>query len=200
MEEATPNLTSLSARHTSVSIATRRTTQRRTSCGCRASPAATCTLFLPSPWTRSPGRTSPPPSSHDNSWSSGRSWGRGSLERWAGKGRSEREKLHLMWLHRRFLPPQLSLHLLCSCRSTCVRLRDSQNSSGRGRPFPIETATQYWWLLNSWEPTPPAKPGTVSVCETVFYINRWPCLVLENILLLMNNVQNTISSSTHLII
>lgn len=84
VEEGTPSPTSPSARRTSVSTATRRTTPRRTSCGCRASPAATCTLSPPSPWTPSPGRTSPLPSSHGNSWSSGRSWGRGSSERWAG--------------------------------------------------------------------------------------------------------------------
>lgn len=81
-EEATPSPTSPSARHTSVSTATCLTTPRRTSCGCRASPAATCTPSPPSPWTPSPGRTSPPPSSHGNSSYSGRSSGRGSSERW----------------------------------------------------------------------------------------------------------------------
>lgn len=101
-EEATPSLTSPSALHTSVSIATHRTTLRRTSCGCRASPAATCTPSPPSPWTLSPGRTSPPQSFRGNIWSSGRSWGRGSSERWAGRrwgkrGCTYEESLHKLW-------------------------------------------------------------------------------------------------------
>lgn len=96
VEEATLSPTSPSAHHTSVSIATRRTTLRRTSCGCRASPAATCTPSPPSLWTLSPGRTSPPPSSRGSSWSSGRSWGRGSLERWAAK--ACRKVLESLWI------------------------------------------------------------------------------------------------------
>lgn len=42
-----------------------------------------------------------------------------------------------------------SLIRISSCRSTCVRLKDSQNSLGRGRPSLTETATLCWWLLNS---------------------------------------------------
>lgn len=62
-----------------------------------------------------------------------------------------------------------SWFLLCSlvfCRSTCVRPRDSQNSLGRGHLSLTEMAVLCWWLLNSWGPTPPAKPGTQRICVT----------------------------------
>lgn len=149
--------TSPSARRTSVSIAMRHTTLRRTSCGCRASLAATCTPSPPSPWTLSPGRTSPLPSFLGNSWSSGRSWGRGSLARWAcGRFRGLQSYPGKILFHPYFI--------FFPGRSTCVRRRDSQNFLGKARPSLTETVTLCLWLLNSWGPTLPAKPGTLYEC------------------------------------